>query len=97
MNDDCPKCGGYMKLEEKDTSSGRDIREYKCTKCGYSDWEDRGTAMWKLLSDAREEAEVKRASFSTNTPAVSEAPASKWKHFKSFLLTFSHLCKSKLN
>jgi hypothetical protein len=70
-----------MKLEEKDTSSGRDIREYKCTKCGYSDWEDRGTAMWKLLSDAREEAEAKQASSTANTPAVSEAPASKWKRF----------------
>ena len=73
MNDDCPKCGGYMKLAEKDLS-GRDIREYQCTGCGYSDWEDRGTAMWKLLSDAREEAEAKPASSTKNTPAVSEGP-----------------------
>jgi hypothetical protein len=43
-----------MKLAEKDTSSGRDIREYQCTQCGYSDWEDRGIALWQALSDARE-------------------------------------------
>jgi hypothetical protein len=70
-----------MKLAEKDTSSGRDIREYQCTECGYSDWEDRGTALWKVLSDDREEAEAKRASSTASPPAVSDAPASKWKRF----------------
>ena len=48
----CPKCGGFMKLTEKDTSSGRDIREYRCSGCGYEDWEDRGAALWQLLSEA---------------------------------------------
>ncbi len=50
-----------MDLAEKDTSSGRDIREYKCPRCGYSDWEDRGPALWKILHDDREEAEAARA------------------------------------
>jgi hypothetical protein len=40
-----------MSLEEKDTSSGRDIREYKCSECGHSDWEDRGPALWQILHD----------------------------------------------
>ncbi len=50
----CTKCGATMRLEEKDTSSGRDIREYKCSECGHSDWEDRGPALWQILHDARE-------------------------------------------
>jgi hypothetical protein len=52
----CAKCGATMRLEEKDTSSGRDIREYKCSECGHSDWEDRGPALWQILHDAREES-----------------------------------------
>ena len=52
----CAKCGATMRLEEKDTSSGRDIREYKCSECGHSDWEDRDPALWQILHDAREES-----------------------------------------
>jgi hypothetical protein len=44
-----------MRLEEKDTSSGRDIREYKCSECGHSDWEDRGPALWQILHDDAQE------------------------------------------
>jgi uncharacterized protein YlaI len=29
----CPKCGQEMDLEEKDTSSGRDMRTYICRPC----------------------------------------------------------------
>ena len=60
----CVKCGEAMRMTEKDTSSGRDIREYTCPGCGYSGWEDNGVALWKILSDDRQEAEaemVKRA------------------------------------
>ncbi len=71
MNDACPKCSGFMKLTEKDTSSGREIHEYTCSQCGYSDWEDRGTALWQVLSDAREEAEANLAASKVNTSAVS--------------------------
>ena len=52
----CKKCGAEMVMTEKDTSSGRDMREYTCRQCGHSDWEEYGTALWKILSDDREEA-----------------------------------------
>src|SRR5438067_1508649 len=29
----CTKCGGVMEREEKDTSSGRDMRTYICSTC----------------------------------------------------------------
>lgn len=61
----CAKCGDEMRMTEKDTSSGRDIREYACDGCGHTDWEVRGPALWQILSDDREEfeaAQAKRAS-----------------------------------
>ncbi|MGB0072723.1 MAG: hypothetical protein WBP71_07210 [Terracidiphilus sp.] len=56
----CTKCGNPMRQTDKNTFSGRDIREYECTGCGHEDWEDRGTAMWQIFSDARkaDEAEI---------------------------------------
>jgi hypothetical protein len=53
----CTRCGDEMRMTEKDTSSGRDIREYLCLGCGYSDWEDNGTALWQILSDDRKDFE----------------------------------------
>jgi hypothetical protein len=50
-----------MRMTDKNTFSGRDIREYKCDQCGYEDWEDRGTALWQILSDDREEFEAAKA------------------------------------
>jgi hypothetical protein len=50
-----------MRMTEKDTSSGRDIREYLCDGCGHSDWEERGPALWKILHDDREEAKAAKA------------------------------------
>lgn len=58
----CSKCGDEMRMTEKDTSSGRDIREYLCDGCGHSDWEDNGTALWQILHDDREEFMVAQAS-----------------------------------
>jgi len=52
---DCPVCHKSMRLLEKDTSSGRDIREYICDACGKTNREDRGDALWKIISDDREE------------------------------------------
>ncbi len=60
-----------MDMVEKDTSSGRDIREYKCSQCGYSDWEDRGTALWQILHDASEREEAAKDEATKNI-----APAS---------------------
>ncbi len=51
----CPKCGRDMKLEEKDTSSGRDMRTYCCPICKERLDIDNGIALWKALSDARKE------------------------------------------
>ena len=57
----CPYCGGELRFSEKDTSSGRELREYVCASCGRSVIEDRGKALWQILSDAREETERQRA------------------------------------
>jgi hypothetical protein len=43
-----------MRLEEKDTSSGSDLRTYRCDQCRQSHDVDRGPALWKILSDARD-------------------------------------------
>lgn len=50
-----------MRMTDKNTFSGRDIREYKCDQCGHEDWEDRGKALWQILSDDREEYEAEQA------------------------------------
>jgi len=42
-----------MVLEDKDTSSGRDMRTYRCNHCHESHIADQGIALWKALSDAR--------------------------------------------
>jgi transposase-like protein len=52
----CPKCGGELHLEDKNTFSGRDIREYRCQSCRHLVVEDRGTALWQILHDANEAA-----------------------------------------
>lgn len=39
---------------EKCTAFGDDVREYSCPTCGWSDWENRGPALWTILSDADE-------------------------------------------
>ncbi len=49
-----------MKPAGKDTSSGRDIREYECSKCGHCDWEDQGEALWQILSNGRERDEAEK-------------------------------------
>ncbi len=37
----CPKCGGEV-LREKHTGTGRQVREYDCLRCGWSEIEDEG-------------------------------------------------------
>jgi transposase-like protein len=51
----CPKCNQPMDLEEKDTSSGRDMRTYHCKSCKERIDVDNGIALWKALSDARKD------------------------------------------
>jgi len=57
----CAKCGDEMRMTEKDTSSGRDIREYACDGCGHADWEVQGPALWQILSDDRNDLEAAQA------------------------------------
>jgi hypothetical protein len=52
----CPKCGGKI-VEEATSMTGNKIYEYTCIKCGWERIEDRGPALWKVLSDDREERE----------------------------------------
>jgi uncharacterized protein YlaI len=51
----CPTCGRYMELEEKDTSSGRDLRTYYCRFCKERVDVDNGIALWMALFDAQRE------------------------------------------
>jgi hypothetical protein len=50
-----------MDQTDKNTFTGRVIREYLCRKCGHTDWEDDGVALWQVLHDAREEDEAEAA------------------------------------
>jgi hypothetical protein len=86
----CTKCGQEMRMTDKNTFDGRDIREYKCDSCGHEDWEDRGTALWKILSDDREEFEAAKAAREAATapgaqadfPLSNETPTiSRWSRF----------------
>jgi|GEM_PF-2250178 len=61
MSEDvCPHCGGELVFEEKNTFTGREMREYRCVKCRQSVVEDRGVALWQVLHDTNEEAERRR-------------------------------------
>jgi len=50
----CSNCGGDMEQIEKTTFTGRDMREYKCNKCGRTEIVDHGIALWKAISDVNE-------------------------------------------
>ncbi len=54
MQSKCPQCGGKVEELDKDTSSGRDVRYYKCYACGWSDFVDVGIALWKALSSYKD-------------------------------------------
>jgi hypothetical protein len=64
----CKKCGEEMRMTEKDTASGRDIREYECAHCGHSDWEVCGPALWQLLSDDRKAYEASQLQANLSNP-----------------------------
>ena len=85
----CAKCGELMDQTDKNTFTGRVIREYECRKCGHTDWEDDGVALWQILHDAREQGDVEAtaraaASADASQPEVSQPtpqpPASLWQH-----------------
>ncbi len=45
---------------ERTTFTGRDMREYQCSKCGRKQTVDRGKALWQILSEANEELDKKK-------------------------------------
>jgi len=68
-----------MDQTDKNSFSGRVIREYLCPKCGHTDWEDGGVALWQVLHDAREqdeaEAAARAAANATAAQPESQQPA----------------------
>ena len=79
-----------MRMTDKNTFSGRDIREYKCDTCGHEDWQDYGTALWQILSDDREELAADKAAreaaadpyAQAELPQSNQTPAiSRWNRF----------------
>lgn len=72
----CTKCGALMDQIDKNTMSGRVIREYECLTCGHTDWEDDGVALWKVMHDGREEDEAERAAqAAANTQPAAAQPS----------------------
>jgi len=83
----CAKCGAQMDQVDKNTFTGRVIREYACRKCGHTDWEDDGAALWQVLHDARAEDKAEAAAHAAANAAapqpgvsqpVLQPPASLW-------------------
>lgn len=64
----CTKCGELMDQTDKNSFSGRVIREYLCRKCGHTDWEDDGVALWQVLHDAREQDQADAAGRTVTNP-----------------------------
>ena len=54
-DDACPKCGGELRFLEKDTSSGREYREYRCKQCGEYVTLGGNVALWQMLHDSNQE------------------------------------------
>ena len=52
----CPECGGEV-LREKHTFTGRQVREYDCLRCGWSEVVDEGPALWAIMSESADEDE----------------------------------------
>ena len=49
----CPVCRREMELIERTTMTGDDMRTYRCEHCQREEIVNFGTALWKVLSDAR--------------------------------------------
>lgn len=86
----CAKCGEQMDQTDKNTFTGRVIRDYLCRKCGHTDWEDDGVALWQVLHDAREQDEAEAAARAVASRTESDQPAqslprSLWQRFSGML------------
>ena len=72
----CTKCGAQMDQTDKNSFTGRVIREYLCRSCGHTDWEDDGVALWQVLHDAAEQDEAEAAARAAeNVRAFAAGPA----------------------
>jgi hypothetical protein len=71
----CTKCSSLMDQTDKNSFSGRVIREYLCRKCGHTDWEDDGVALWQVLHDAREQDEAESAARPATNPPPTQHQA----------------------
>lgn len=70
MNDEaCPDCGGPLTFLEKDTSSGREFREYLCKECDKVVTLGGDVALWKILHDSNEELRARQAAGNGPLPA----------------------------
>ena len=65
--DECPKCGGAV-LREQNTMTGEKWIAYSGTRCDW--WEDvnEGKALWKMLSEAREEQAAREEATADQAP-----------------------------
>jgi predicted RNA-binding Zn-ribbon protein involved in translation (DUF1610 family) len=48
----CPKCGQEMRMVDRSSMGGDDMRSYRCDRCQEEHILDFGTAAWKRLSGA---------------------------------------------
>ena len=64
----CTKCGAEMDQTDKNTFTGRVIREYACRSCGHTDWQDEGVALWQVLHDAAEQDRAEAAAPAATDP-----------------------------
>ncbi|MGO8934522.1 MAG: hypothetical protein ACLPLZ_01830 [Terracidiphilus sp.] len=71
----CTQCGELMDQTDKNSFSGRVIREYLCRKCGHTDCEDDGVALWQVLHDAREKDEAETAARPATNPQLTHPQA----------------------
>jgi predicted RNA-binding Zn-ribbon protein involved in translation (DUF1610 family) len=67
----CPECNGETRQIEKETFSGREMREYQCQGCGWRHIFDLGPALWAILSDANNEADETPAPIQPAAPVPS--------------------------
>jgi transposase-like protein len=48
----CPQCAEEMRLVDKHTFTGEEIREYHCGTCDKTVIDRGGIALWQAISDA---------------------------------------------
>jgi rubredoxin len=74
----CPECNGETHQTEKETFTGREMREYQCKACGWRHIFELGPALWTVFSNANNDVprspDVAREP-APSLPRASAAPA----------------------